>query len=138
MIEADKRVYPIKDYPFDIEGKTIRITAPVDAKSVVLYQDRIAAQLRKNGFEAIIEIRFDEDQKTIQDQIEKTNITFVANNETAMVAAIKFEVFYPDKPLETTYTKIVNIPTNAIELEEYKAKNKNKAVFTFKGAVVEF
>ena len=136
LIEKDKRILPLKDYPYDIQGNKILITAPVDAKSVVLFPKLIEAGLRKNGFQATIEVLFDDGQKRIQEQIEKTSLTFVANNQMTNSTQVKYRYFYDDRVIEGPFTPIKDLPQTEIDFEEYKAKNKNKTNFTIKGTVV--
>lgn len=134
LIAEDRRATPIKDYLYDVEDRTITIKAPSDAKSVQLYQDTIAKQLRKNGCAATILIRLDEEKKSIQDQIAKTQAQFVQSNLSSEPA--RFDYLHPDRLIEGSATPIVKIPRNAIELEDHKAKNKGKAVFVLRGIVV--
>lgn len=136
LIETDRRIQPLKDYPYDIQKNIIIITAPVDALSVKLFPKIIEQGLRRNGFNAQIEVQFDDGQKRIQEQIEKNTITFVANNETIASNQIKFEYFYDDKPIDGPYQAISSIPQSELDLAEYKAKNKNKSNFQIRGTVV--
>ncbi|MDP2426368.1 MAG: PolC-type DNA polymerase III [bacterium] len=136
LIEQDKRALPLKDYPINVVNRVLQVTAPVDAKSVIWFQEKIESQLKKNGFVASLVIVVDEEKNTIQDAIEKTNITFVANNESITPFKTRFDYFYPDKPIEGPFISIRQIPQTEFDLEDYKAKNKNKAVFQIKGTVV--
>ena len=136
LIETDRRIQPLKDYPYDIQKSKIIITAPVDALSVKLFPKLIEQGLRRNGFIAQIEVLFDDGQKRIQDEIEKNTMTFVASNESVVTNQVKFDYFYDDKPIDGPFQAISSIPQSELDLAEYKAKNKNKNGFQLRGTVV--
>ncbi|MFA5697909.1 MAG: PHP domain-containing protein, partial [Candidatus Izemoplasmatales bacterium] len=137
LVEEDRRVMPLKDYPTDIANGTIRIKVPSGAMSASMFRKEIETELLKNGIKATVDIQIDETSKPIVEEIEKTNRVFVASNEiSSPSSAIKYIQLYEDKPVDNDFISLDKIPFDELELEEYKAKNGNKANFTVRGTAV--
>ncbi|MGD9909108.1 MAG: PolC-type DNA polymerase III [Candidatus Izemoplasmatales bacterium] len=137
MIEEDKRMMPLKDYDVDYKDGVISILVPFGAKSASMFRTDIEREMKRNGFSISVEIQMDEASKPIQEEIEKANRTFVQSNQSVLnVKEIKYEQLYEDKPVGNDFFAIGELPLSEMDLEEYKAKNGNKAMFTLRGTIV--
>jgi DNA polymerase-3 subunit alpha (Gram-positive type) len=137
LIDEDRRVMPLKEYPTDILDGVIKIKVPAGAISANLFRKEIETELARNGIHATVEIQINESSKPIVEEIERTTRVFVASNETAgPVNLVKYSQLYEDKPVDNDFTPIKSLPFDELGLEEYKAKNGNKANFTIRGTAV--
>lgn len=137
LIEEDKRMMPLKDYPTDVIDGKIQIMVPYGAKSASMFRKDIENELSKNGFDVNVEIVLDEASKTIQEEIDKTNRKFVQSNQSITnLKEIKYEQMSEDNPVGNTFFAISDLPYSEEDLEDYKGKNGGKANFTIKGTVV--
>ncbi|NLF48646.1 MAG: PolC-type DNA polymerase III [Acholeplasmataceae bacterium] len=137
LTESDKRILPLKDYPTDIVNGTIKILVPQGAKTASMFRKEIEAELERNGFATTVQIEIDQSCKTIDEEIERSNRSFVIQNQTTTEAiSLKYEQLYPDKPVENDFFPIRRLPYDEIALAEYRAKNGNKANFNLRGTIV--
>ncbi|MBU1144829.1 MAG: PolC-type DNA polymerase III [Firmicutes bacterium] len=137
LTDEDKRISPLKEYPTDIENKNIKILVPYGAKSASMFRKEIENELHKNGFHAVVEIQVDESCKPIEEQIAKTSRSFVDSNQVSTISKrAVYEQLYEDKPVGNDFFAIKDLPYDEQDLEEYKAKNGNKANFTLQGNIV--
>ncbi|MFA5741956.1 MAG: exonuclease domain-containing protein, partial [Candidatus Izemoplasmatales bacterium] len=137
LVEEDRRVMPLKDYLTDINNGKIKIKVPSGAISASMFRKEIETELMKNGIKATVDIQIDETSKPIVEEIEKINRVFVASNESITPSAqIRYTQLYEDKPVDNDFFPLQKIPFDELELEEYKAKNGNKANFTVRGTAV--
>ncbi len=137
LIEEDKRMMPLKEYEATIDKGRIQILVPYGAKSASMFRIDIENELKKNGFSVQVEIILDEASKPIGEEIEKANRNFVQSNQSLLnVKQVTYEQLYDDKPVGNDFYPISSLPISEMELEEYKAKNGNKAMFTLKGTIV--
>lgn len=137
LVDEDRRLMPLKDYKTDVLNNTIQITVPTGAVSATMYRKEIESELLKNGFRTSIDIHVDETSKPIEEEIEKTNRVFIASNDVVTPSTqIRYVQLYEDKPCDNDYFPLKDLPVDELDLEEYKAKNGNKALFTVRGTVV--
>ncbi len=137
LTEEDRRISPLKDYPTDIDNGNIKIRIPEGAKSASMFRKEIEAELEKNGFAVTVTIEVDQTLKTIDEEIEKASRTFIVQNQANPLSPeIHYEQLYDNRPVENGFISIEKIPFDEIELEEYRAKNGNKANFSIQGVVV--
>ena len=137
LTESDKRILPLKDYPTDIINGTIKILVPQGAKTASMFRKEIESELERNGFATTVQIEVDQTCKTIDEEIERSNRSFVIQNQTSTEPiSVKYEQLYPDKPIENDFVPIKKLPFDEIGLGEYRAKNGNKANFNLRGTIV--
>jgi len=137
LTEEDKRIMPLKDYPTDIENGMIKISVPSGAKSASMFRKEIETELERNGFSTTVVIEIDHNCKTIDEEIERANRSFVISNQSTFNSTeIKYEQLYENKPVDNDFIAIRGIPFDEIALEEYRAKNGNKTNFSISGTVV--
>jgi DNA polymerase-3 subunit alpha (Gram-positive type) len=136
LIEEDKRLLPLKNYPTTIEGESICIKVPQGSKSAQMFRTVIETDLKKHGFKALVEIRIDEECKSINEEIEKANRVFVKQAETLVytTSPTKFIPLNDDRPVGHDFTPIKDLPFDEVEFEEFKNKY-TKPFFTIKGMV---
>lgn len=137
LIDEDKRLSPLKDYHTDVIDGVIKVFIPYGTKTVQLYRKEIEGEMEKNGFKVTLEPIVDEATKPISEEIEKTTRKFVQQNiQNTNVKEVTYEQMYEDKPVGNDFYSIFDMPFTEEDLEEYKAKNGNKANFTVKGTIV--
>ncbi len=137
LTEEDKRYLPLKDYVTDIENGTVKIIVPPGARTASMFRKEIEAELGHNGFATTVRIEVDEMLAAIETEIDKANTTFVISNQGVQTqVALRYEQLYEDKPVDNDFMPIRKLPVDEIALEEYRAKNGNKANFTVKGRIV--
>jgi len=136
LIEDDKRLLPLKSYPTDIENKSICITVPQGAKSAQMFRMDLESELMRHGFNVMVEIHIDEECKSIDEEIEKSNLGFVKQAETNVSASTptKFIALNEDRPIGRDFTSMKDLPYDEVEFEEYKNKY-TKPFFTVRGIV---
>ena len=136
LIEDDKRLLPLKEYVSDFTQTSITIQVPQGAISAQIYRTQIEAEMRKNGFDVVVEITINQEMKSIDQEIEKTQIKFVRQTETfvSIASPTKYILLNPDKPVGHDFMAIRDLPFDEIELEEYKNKY-SKPFFTIRGIV---
>jgi len=136
MILDEPRIAPVKEYPSDIAAGTITIKVPLGAKSAVMFRNAIMAELAKNGFPIVVEIKIDEEKKPIHEEIVKTEQVFIRRSEAEVsVNHVTFTPLYADKPMGNDFVTIGSVPVDEIELDEYKNKH-GRANFAIEGNVV--
>ncbi len=137
LTEEDKRILPLKDYPTDIVDGMIKIMVPQGAKSASMFRKDIEAELEHNGFATTVAISIDQNCKTISEEIEKANRSFVISSQTsANSSTVVYRELYDNRPVDTDFMSFEKVPHDEIGLEEYKAKNGAKANFNLAGVVV--
>ena len=136
LVDDDKRLMPLKSYPTFIEKGHICIKVPQGAKSAQMFRTDLELELRKHGFNALVDIHIDDECKSIDQEIEKVNQGFVKQTETFVQGNVvtKYIQLNNDKPVGKDFTPIEKLPFDEIELEEYKNKY-TKPFFTIKGIV---
>ena len=136
LIQEDPKVMPLKEYPTDVAEGLVSIKVPQGAVSANLFRKQIENELAKNGFQATVKIQVDDTIKPIDEEIQKANRVFITSNQSQPGSSGKFIQMYEDKPVGTDFFPIKSLPVDELGLEEYKAKNGNKANFTVKGVAV--
>lgn len=136
LIAEDPKISPLKEYPRDIEGNDILIKVRPGAVSANLYRKEIESELAKNGIRISVQIKEDESAKPVVDDIEKANRVFVIASERATPVQAKYIQLYEDKPVGNDFFPLKDLPIDELGLEEFKAKNGNKANFTVRGEAV--
>ena len=135
--EEDKRILPLKEYETDIINHQIEIKVPYGAKSASMFRKDIEQEMKRHGFPISVFIKIDESSKPIEEQIQKANQSFVQDNQVSInFKKVTYEQLYEDKPVSTDFYPIDQLPFTEEDLEEYKAKNGNKANFNIQGKVV--
>lgn len=136
LIDEDKRLLPLKNYPTTIEHGHICIKVPQGAKSAQMFRTDLEMELKKHGFKTYVDIHIDEECKSIDQEIEKANQGFVKQTETYVQDNVttKYIQLNVDKPVGKDFTAIEKLPFDEIELEEYKNKY-TKPFFTVRGIV---
>ncbi len=136
LIDEDKRLLPLKSYPTSIEQSHICIRVPQGAKSAQMFRTDLESELDKHGFKAFVEIQIDDECKSIDQEIEKSNQGFVLQTENSVSIATptKYIALNDEKPVGKDFTPIQKLPYDEIELEEFKNKY-SKPFFTIRGIV---
>ncbi|HOO44229.1 MAG TPA: exonuclease domain-containing protein, partial [Bacillota bacterium] len=135
ILHDNKRILPLKDYPTDIEDKTIKIYVPKGAISATIFRNDIEAEMHKNGFNYHVEIVIDDSQTTIDESIQNDIDTFVEANKIDFDEAIEYISLTNGGEIKD-FSPIKSIPQTEIELEEYKEKHAGKANISIQGVVV--
>lgn len=137
LVESEKRLMPLKDYPADIINGSIKILVPSGAQTASLFRKEIESELEHHGFPVTVIIEVNKELGTIESEIEKASRHFIdLNQNVTTTMAIKFDELYEDRPVDTYFTPLSQLPVDEIGLEEYKAKNGSKANFSVKGTIV--
>lgn len=136
LIDEDKRLLPLKSYPTTIEDKHICIKVPQGAKSAQMFRNDLESELKKHGFQTIVEIHIDDECKSIDQEIEKSNQGFIKQTETYVqtTSATKYVQLNAEKSVGKDFSPIEKLPFDEIEFEEFKNKY-TKPFFTVKGIV---
>ncbi len=135
ILDNNKRILPLKEYPTDIEEKTIKIYVPQGAISASIFRNEIEAELRRNGIIYKVEIVIDELQSTIDEKIQDDIKTFIEANRIDFDSEIEY-VYLTQGSEINNFTSISTIPRTEIELEEYKERHGGKANISIQGVLV--
>ena len=135
ILETNKRILPLKEYPTDIQENTIKVYVPQGAISATIFRNEIEAEMHKNGFKYNVEIVVDDSQVTIDESIQNDIDNFVEANRIDFDDKIEY-IYLTNGGEITDFSPIKSIPQTEIELEEYKEKHAGKAVISIQGIVV--
>jgi len=136
LAEDDKRISPLKEYPKDIDEKTIKIYVPKGAITPSTYRNIIQNQLGKLGFDFSIEVLVDENQSSIEADIQQNVKDFVEQQKKVIQDESVEYVYLNQSNNIHDFTEINDIPVTEMELEEYKERNGGKALFNVQGVCV--
>jgi len=135
ILEDNKRILPLKEYATDIEENTIKIYVPQGAISATVFRTEIEQEMKKNGFSCQVEIVIDEEQTTIDEEIQNDINNFVEANKIDFSAEIEYTSLTNGGDINH-FTPMKDIPLTEIELEEYKERHGGKAIISVQGIVV--
>jgi len=136
LAENDKRISPLKEYPKDIEEDVIKIYVPKGAVTPKTYRNIIEQQLKKLGFDFSVQVLIDENQSSIEDEINEHIQDFVEKQKEVLnQPSLQYKYLNPAQQIGD-FMRISDIPKTEMELEEFKERNGSKALFSVKGRCV--
>lgn len=136
LAEDDKRITPLKEYPKDIEEDAIKIYVPKGAVTPQTYRNIIEQQLKKLGFNFSVQVLIDENQSSIEDEINEQIQEFIEKQvDVNHPTSITYEYLNEGNHFND-FVDIRDIPRTEMDLEEYKERNGGKALFNVKGICV--
>jgi DNA polymerase-3 subunit alpha (Gram-positive type) len=136
LAESDKRISPLKDYPKDLEDDTIKVYVPKGAVTPSTYRNIIENQLKKLGFDLSIQVLIDENQSSIEEDIDNHQRAFVEQHHKVLNQESISYIYLNESNNIHDFIEINDIPRTEMELEEYKERNGGKALFNVKGICV--
>ncbi len=135
ILVDNKRILPLKEYPTDLVGNTIKIFIPQGAISATIFRKEIEMELNKNGFKYDVEIVVDDKQVTIDESIQNNIDDFMEANKINFDEKIEY-IYHTNGGEITNFSSIKSIPRTEMEFEEYKEKHGGKAIISIQGICV--
>ncbi|MGE4571474.1 MAG: PolC-type DNA polymerase III [Candidatus Izemoplasmatales bacterium] len=136
LSENDKRISPLKDYPKDLEDNVIKVYVPKGAVTPATYRNIIEIQLKKLGFDFSIQVLVDENQTSIDDEIDNQVNEFIERHHKLLGQEAIEYIYLNESNNIHDFSEINEIPKSDMDLEEYKERHGGKALFNVQGICV--
>jgi DNA polymerase III alpha subunit (gram-positive type) len=126
LLEDNRRILPLKEYSTDIIDNVLKIFIPKGAVTATIFRKDIENEMKKNGFDYLVEIEVDHEQETIDQSIQNQINDFVEANKIEFSEEIEY-VYLTNGGVINDFVSFDMIPRTEMELAEYREKHGGKA-----------